>query len=115
GSPLPNGSWPDRVCPARIYSVLGADRKCRFQVVTAERLERDLGLGGEHAGDLINLAGNNPCDVFVFTNPDQGDQIEISVDRIDLADTVDFGDRLRGLVDLTDLYLDENYCGDHTR
>src|SRR5699024_11710154 len=52
GSPLPNGSWPDRVCPARFYSVLGADRKCRFQVVTAERLERDLGLGGEHAGDL---------------------------------------------------------------
>src|SRR3954453_9373448 len=85
----------------------------RLEVVPRVRAERDVGLGLEDPWNLVELVGDHRGDVVVLAYPDHRDEVDLAGDRVDLADTVQSGDRGRDLGYLGDLGLDEDDGGDH--
>lgn len=78
---------------------LQPDRESGLEIVLAEGLEGDLRLCREHAVNLVELVGNDSCDVVDLADADHGEEIEIASHRVDLADTIDVRDVLSGLRD----------------
>ena len=72
-----------------------------------------MGLGLENSGDLVELVGHGGGDLVVVADPDQGDQVDLSGDGVDLADAGEVGDGLGDLGDAGDVGLDEDDGGDH--
>src|SRR6516165_562532 len=70
-------------------------------------------LGGEHTVNLVEAVGHDLCNLLVAAHPDEGDQIDLAGDRVDLADALERGDLLGDLGDSVDRGGHEHDRGDH--
>src|SRR3954454_9368372 len=106
---------PTRFGAVRALSAgsVDADREGRLEVVPGVGPEGDVGLGGGHAGDLVEKVGHHVRDVVVVAHPDQRDQVDLAGDGVDLADALEVGDRLGDLGDPGDVGLHKDDGGDH--
>src|SRR4051812_5583768 len=72
-----------------------------------------MGLGGEHAVDLVEAVGDDVGDLLVLAHTYQGDEVDLPGDGIDLGHARQLGDLLGHLRDPVDCRLDEHDRGDH--
>lgn len=75
--------------------------------------KRDVGLRRKHPADLVNVVRHQVGHVVVVADSQQGDQVDVAGDGVDLADTGDRRDLLGDLGDLGDVGLDEHDGSDH--
>ena len=90
-----------------------ADREGRFQVVPGVGAEGDVRLGLEHAGHLVDPAGDDLGDLLELPHPHDGDQVDLAGGGVDLADAVEIGDGRRDLGDRVGGGIDHHDGGDH--
>src|SRR3954470_11792261 len=109
------GEWSVRTTTGRPdgRGSLQAERERRLEVVARVGAERDVGLGGQDPGHLVEPVGHDVRDVLVGLDPDQHDEVDLAGDGVDLADAVELGDRLADLRDPGHVGLDEDDRGDH--
>src|SRR5699024_6991343 len=71
-----------------------AQREGRLQVVTGVGPERDVGLGVDDSVHRVEVLGDRGRDLLVVPDPDDRDQVDVTRDRVHLADALDGGDLL---------------------
>ena len=111
--PFDEKRLPSPVHRPRADESVEPDAEGRLEVVLRVGPERDVRLGLGHALHLVELVGDDRRDVVVLAHPHQGDQVDLPGHRVDLADTLEGGDRLRDLGDARDVGLHEDDGGDH--
>src|SRR5258708_4880318 len=75
--------------------------------------ERDVSVGVHDPGDLRQPAGDHFGDLVELTYSDDGDEVDVAGDGVDLADAVQVGQLLGDFGDAVGFYGDHDDRGDH--
>src|SRR3954471_5436638 len=92
-----------------------ADREGRLEVVPRVGPEGDVRVGVDDTGHLVDPPGDDLRDLLELAHADDGDQVGVAGDGVDLADAVQVGHRLGDLADRVGGGVDHHDGGDHDR
>src|SRR5699024_11373762 len=93
----------------RRWPSVQAEVERSFEIVLGVGLERNVGLGRFHAGDLADLVRDDPGELLVLAHAHNGDEIDVAGDRVHLAHAVDLSHALRDLWDLVGFVINKLY------
>src|SRR6202041_458138 len=109
----PVTAWTPRAADPASGVGAQAEGERGLQVVPGVGTERDVRLGVRAAGDLVQPAGDDVGEFLMAADPDHGYQVELSGDRVHLADLGDLGDHLGHLGNALNVGSHQDDRGDH--